>query len=71
MKKTEESTIRPILVWENSKANGGGQATVREIHTGAGTESTMPVIRIVSSGFGKVHAVQSVGTTKNQARYAA
>lgn len=71
MSKTEELTNRPILVWENSKVNGEGEATVREIGTGAGTASTMPVIRIVSSGFGTAQAVKSVGSTNNQARCAA
>lgn len=73
MNKTEELTSRPILVWENSKSSGGGEATVREIRTGAGADSTMPVIRVISSGFGAPQAVKAkaADSTIKQLRCAA
>lgn len=71
MNKTEQLKTRPILIWENSKTDGGGEATVQEVHTGAATGSTMPVIRIVSSGFGTHQAVNNTGSAVNKIRCAA
>ncbi|KIL34721.1 hypothetical protein SD71_16780 [Cohnella kolymensis] len=73
MNKTEELTSRPILVWENSNSSSGGEASVREIRTGSGVETTMPVIRVISSGFGAPQAVKAkaADSTNKQLRCAA
>jgi hypothetical protein len=59
MNKSEQLTARPILVWENSKTAGEREATVQELRTSDNVHSTMPVIRIVSSGFGNQQVIKN------------
>jgi hypothetical protein len=63
MNKSEKLTARPLLVWENSKAAGEREATVQELRTSDNVHSTMPVIRIVSSGFGNQQVIKNAKST--------
>jgi len=52
MSKSEQRTALPVLVWEKPQEDGGQEATVQELRTGGESGVHMPVIRVVSSGFG-------------------
>jgi hypothetical protein len=73
MNKSEQLTAKPLLVWEKSKAAGEREATVQELRTSDNVHSTMPVIRIVSSGFGNQQVIKNAKSTVTSIslRYAA
>ena len=53
MNESKQPAVKPFLVWENKQqGNRGHEATVREVHTGDEGSVNMPIIRVVSSGFG-------------------
>ncbi|GIP32135.1 hypothetical protein [Paenibacillus sp. J2TS4] len=68
--KSEPVTARPIVVWEKA-AEEGREATVQEWHTGGEAGVKMPVIRVVSSGFGLPQANKNAGTANHSLRCAA
>lgn len=71
MSRSGQMTARPIVVWENTKEDGEREATVQELHTGGANNPNMPVIRIVSSGFGAKQAVKANAKAAGSLRCAA
>ncbi|MFD0871265.1 Uncharacterised protein [Chlamydia abortus] len=68
--KSEPVTSRPILVWEKGR-EGEREATVQVLHTSSDTGANMPVIRVVSSGFGIPQASKNASAATNSLRCAA